>query len=284
MWLICWWDLSTHCLVLPQRQCLHLPHLWHLETCSFPAARREIPLQTSCENNKLFENCPVSPVHLPSPPRITVRAACVFWFWDLLPFRNTTDKFSLTVPGAWIRPWISCCCGLTLDRSWQLNRIPAKGESGTWCGLGSVSHLLGRPDSVFCWAESRDFHQDFYITEQPTFVHFLFSPSNTFAPSFKTMPLAYELPHLGLEGVHQSAALHLLCALYEDVAPFSSFTFPMDPSLESCGGNVIAFNKSHPHFEAALGLRLQGKSLNLIAAKSLRSFGKNLVIWGGKCI
>lgn len=94
------------------------------------------------------------------------------------------------------------------------------------------------------------------------------------------MPLAYELPHLGLEGVHQSAALHLLYASHEEVAPFSSFTFPTDPSLESCGGKVIVFNMSHPHFEAALGLRPQGKSLNLTAAKSwkLRSFSKNLVM------
>lgn len=94
------------------------------------------------------------------------------------------------------------------------------------------------------------------------------------------MPLPYELPHLGLEGVHQSAALHLLCASYEEVAPFSSFTFPTDLSLESFGGKVIVFNKSHPHFEAALGLRLQGKSLYLTVAKSwkFRSFCKNLVI------
>lgn len=82
------------------------------------------------------------------------------------------------------------------------------------------------------------------------------------------MPLPYELPHLGLEAVRQSAVLHLLYASYEEVVPFSSFTFPMDPSPESCGGKVIAFNMSHPHFEAALGLWPQGKSLNLIAAKS----------------
>lgn len=95
-----------------------------------------------------------------------------------------------------------------------------------------------------------------------------FSPSNTFAPSFKVMPSAYELPHLCLEGVHQSVVLHFLCAFYEEVSPFSNFTFPMDLYLESCRDKVIAFNKSHPHSEAALGLRLQGKSLNLIVAKS----------------
>lgn len=160
------------------------------------------------------------------------------------------------------------CCAWTLDRSWQLNRIPAKGESGTWCSLGLVSHLLGRPDSVFCWAESRDFTRTSISQNNQQFVHFQFSPSNTFALSLKTMPLPYELPHLGLEGVHQSAALHLLYASYEEVVPFSSFTFPMDPSPESCRDKVIVFNMSHPHVEAALGLRPQGKSLNLIAAKS----------------
>lgn len=62
--------------------------------------------------------------------------------------------------------------------------------------------------------------------------------------------------------------LPFLCALYSEVSPFLSFTFPMHCYLESCRGKRFAFKKSHPHFEAALGLRLQGKSLNLIVARS----------------
>lgn len=75
-------------------------------------------------------------------------------------------------------------------RSWQLNEIPARGEAGSAHGLGLTSHLLGRPDSVPHWPESRDIQPipwgDSCITEQLSsltegkrssmFVHFPFSP------------------------------------------------------------------------------------------------------------
>lgn len=47
-------------------------------------------------------------------------------FWDFLPFRYTTGKFLLTVPRVQLRLRISCYFVLTLDRSWQLNKIPAR--------------------------------------------------------------------------------------------------------------------------------------------------------------
>jgi len=68
-----------------------------------------------------------------------------------------------------------------------------------------------------------------------------------------TITSACELPHLCLDGVHQSVLLRFLCALYEEVSPLSNITFPMDLYLESCRSKGTAFNKSHPHFEAALG-------------------------------